>query len=231
MTLIQDNFKGDALQKLASAGFISGGVLLLVFNLLSPRPADPSNFQSVLTTMADQKFLTLLSQLFLVLGIWGVMMGSAGVYHTISGAGSAWARFGFYGIVVGTALWSITFGLGSVTGNAAESWMLASTADKPVAYNIATAVSAATSGIETMSILMLWWAIIFLGIGIARSGIYPSWFGWVGAVLGIVMVAAVGVPKFFAGNSSTLLLLFGGLALITTLWFLVFGIWVARKAW
>jgi hypothetical protein len=45
------------------------------------------------------------------------------------------------------------------------------------------------------------------------------------------MVAAVGIPRFFIGNSSTLVVVFGGLAILTTVWFLVVGIGVARKAW
>jgi hypothetical protein len=231
MSQQQVNFKGDALQKISSTAFIIGAVLLIVFNLLSPRPDDPTSVQSVLTTMSDQKVFTHLSQLLLAFGIWLVMIGSAGVYHSITENGAAWARLGFNGVVVGTALWSVTFGLGSATVNSAAEWVAASTAEKADALNIAASVSAATSAIETMSIIMLWLALILLGIGMARSMIYPGWLGWVAAILGVAMVAAVGIPKFFAGNTSTLILLFGGLALLTTLWLLVTGIWVARKAW
>jgi hypothetical protein len=54
---------------------------------------------------------------------------------------------------------------------------------------------------------------------------------WLAAILGVAMVAVVGVPKLFLGNTSILLLLFGGFALVTTLWMLATGIWVARRAW
>lgn len=78
---------------------------------------------------------------------------------------------------------------------------------------------------------MLWLALIFLGNGMARSAVYPRWLGWGAVFLGIGMVAVVGIPKFFMGYTSTLLSVFGGLALLTTIWMLLTGIWVARKAW
>jgi hypothetical protein len=231
MSQQQVNFKGDSLQKISSTAFIIGAVLLIVFNLLSPRPNDPTSLQSVLTTISNQTVFTHLSQLFLAFGIWLAMIGSVGVYRSIKASGAAWARLGFYGIIVGATLWSITFGLGSTTVNTAADWVSASTADKAATLNVAAAETAATSAIETMSILMFWLALILLGIGMARSAVYPRWLGWLAAILGFAMVAAVGVPKFFFGNTSILLLLFGGLALITTIWMLATGIWVARRAW
>jgi hypothetical protein len=228
---LQGIVRGDTLQKIASAAFITGAVLLIVFNILSPRPDNPTNMQSVLTTMSDQKVLTQLSQLLLALGMWGVMIGSAGVYRSIKERGAAWSRLGFYGIIIGTSLWSITFGLGTVTVNTAAEWAAATGAEQAAAYGVAAAVSTATSGLETMSIIMLWLALILLGIGMARSAIYPRWLGYIVVVLGIAMVVVVGIPKFFMGYTSTLLVVFGVLALLTTAWFLATGIWVARKAW
>jgi hypothetical protein len=231
MSQLQVIDKEDTLQKISSTGLIVGAILLLVFNILSPRPDDPTSMQSVLTAMADERGITLLSQLFLAFSIWMVMIGSAGVYRSIIDDGAAWARLGFYGIIVGTVLWGVTFGLGSAMVHTAVDWAAAPAADKPAAYTIAAAVSNATSGIETMSIIMLWLALAFLGFGMARSADYPRWLGWTVVVLGIAMVAAVGIPKFFNGNTSTLLILFGGIAVLTTVLLLVVGFWVARKAW
>lgn len=93
--------------------------------------------------------------------------------------------------------------------------------EKVAAYGIADAILTATSGIETMSIITLWLAIVFLGIGMARSAVYPIWLGWVAVVLDIAMVTIVGIPKSFIGYTSTLLMLLGDLALLTTVWLLV----------
>ncbi|MGD2159152.1 MAG: hypothetical protein PVG32_19905 [Anaerolineales bacterium] len=227
----QGVFQRDTLQRISSAGLVIGAVLLVVFNLLYPRPADPSSAQSVLTAMADQKVLTQLSQLMLALGFWGLMIGSAGVHRSITDRGAAWARLGFYGIVGGTAIWSINFGLGLASANAASDWVVASVADKAAAYDVANTFLTVNSGIYTMSILMFWLALIFLGAGMARNPVYPQWFGWVAVVLGIAMVAIVGIPRFLVENSTSSMFIFAGLSLLTTVWFLVVGIWVARRAW
>lgn len=223
--------RGDTLQKLASAGFIVGALLLIVFNLLYPRPADPGSTQSVLTAMADQKVFTQLTQLMLALGFWGVMIGSAGVYRSITASGAAWARLGFYGIAVGVAIWSINFGLGTASATAAADWVAASSADKAAAFWVAATVLTVNTGIYTMSILIFWLALTFLGAGMARSTVYPGWLGWVAVVLGIAVVAIVGIPRFLVENTTSSMLIFAGLTLLTTVWFLVVGIWIAWKAW
>jgi hypothetical protein len=223
--------KGDTLQKLGSAAFIIGAILLIVFNILLPRSSDPSNTQEMLNKWGDQKGLTQLCALLLAVGIWGVMMGTAGIYRSITANGAAWARLGFYGITVGTAIWSVTFGLVAATAGAAADWLAAPAADKAAAYGVAHSVGSVSTSTFTMSILVFWLAIVFLGIGMARSYVYPRWLGWLGALLGATTVAAVGIPQFFTGETSTLQTLFAVLAVLTTLWVLIIGIWSARKAW
>jgi hypothetical protein len=232
MSQQQGILKGDSFQRLASAGMIIGAVLLIVFNILAPRPPDPTNIQSALTNTVDNFFLFQLSHLMLAMGFWGVMIGSAGVYHSISDRGAAWARAGFYGIVVGTTLWMITMALTSVDASAAVDWVTASDADKASAFSIAAAISNISMAAYMMSILMFWFALVFLGAGMASSSVYPGWLGWMAVVLGIAMVAVVGVPQFLAGDVNTSsMLIFAGIALLTTIWLLAVGIWNARKAW
>lgn len=223
---------GDDFQKLASAGMIVGAVLLIVFNILVPRPSDPTNMQSSMLNTVDNYFMFQLSHLMLAVGILGTMIGSAGVSRSITDRGAAWARVGFYGIVVGTVLWMITYAMTSVDASTAADWAAAPAADKTAFYSIAVATINVGKAAYIMSIILFWSALIFLGIGMARSTVYPGWLGWIGAALGTVMVAIVGVPQFMAGEVNTSsMLIFAGLALLTTVWFLVIGIWVARKAW
>jgi predicted membrane chloride channel (bestrophin family) len=82
-----------------------------------------------------------------------------------------------------------------------------------------------------MGTIYTWLALVFLGIGMVLSAVYPRWIGWAGIVLGIATVAGVGIVAAFAGPSSTLELISMVLALLTLFWILVVGIWVARKAW
>jgi hypothetical protein len=223
--------KGDVLQRVGSAGFIIGAILLVIFNVLLPRAADPSSTQAVLQKWGGQEVLTQICALLLAVGIWAVMLGVAGVYRSISAGGAAWARLGFYGIVVGTAMWAVNFALTMAAAGAAANWLAAPAAGQATAYSVAASLYAASAAVETMSIIVFWLALVFLGIGMVLSTVYPRWMGWVGIVLGIATVAAVGIIEAFAGPSSTLELTFMVLSLLTTLWALVIGIWVARKAW
>jgi hypothetical protein len=63
-----------------------------------------------------------------------------------------------------------------------------------------------------------------------RSTIYPRWLGWGGMIVGIPMIA-LGVVQIFTARSTTLTLIFAVLMLLTALWDLAVGIWVARRAW
>lgn len=232
MSQHQGIFQRNDFQKLASVVMIIGAVLLIVFNILVPRPADPGNLQNAMTNTVENYLLFQLSHLMLALGILGTMIGSAGVYQSITDRGMAWARIGFYVIVVGTVLWMITYAMTSVDASAAADWVAAPDADKAAYYGIAVDTINVGKAAYIMSILIFWLAIVFLGVGMARSAVYPGWLGWLGVALGTIMVAFVGIPQFLAGEVNTSsMLTFAGLALLTTVWFLVTGIWVARKAW
>ena len=227
----QGIIKGDGLQKLGSAGFIIGAILLVIFNVLFPRVSDPSNVQEMLKKWGEQEVLTQICALLLAVGIWGTMAGAMGVYRSISTGGAAWARLGFYGIVVGTTIWTITFALVMASAGAAANWVVAPAASKATTYSVAAAVYAASGATEIMSIIVFWLALVFLGIGMVLSAVYPRWMGWVSVVLGIAIVVAAGVIPAFAGPRSALQLIFMILSLLSTIWILVVGIWVARKAW
>jgi len=224
--------KGDVLQRIGSVGFIVGAILLVIFNALFPRVGDPSNVQEVLKKWGEQEALTQICALLVAVGFWGMMIGIVGIYRSVStGGAAAWARLGFYGIVVGTTIWTINLALAMATAGAAANWVTASAAGQATAYSVAATLYAATGAVEMMGIIVFWLALAFLGIGMVLSAVYPKWMGWVGIVLGIVMVAVVGIVGAFTGFSSTLDIIFMVLALLSTLWALVIGIWVARKAW
>jgi hypothetical protein len=232
MSQQQGIFEGNDFQKLASASMIIGAVVLMVFNILAPRAPDPTNIESVMTNKLDNYFLFQFSHLMIAFGFLGAMIGSAGVYQSITDRGVAWARAGFYGIVVGTVPWIIAMAISSVGTSVAEEWVAAPAADKDAIYGIATAITSVGTAAYIMGILMFWFALVFLGVGMVRSAAYPRWLGWVGVVLGGGMVAIVGIPQYMAGEVVTSsVLIFAGLAMLTTVWFLVIGIWVGRKAW
>jgi len=63
----------------------------------------------------------------------------------------------------------------------------------------------------------------------AYSSNYPHWLGSGGLILGIAGVL-LGISQTFTGRENSFIL-FGILLYLTILWWLVMGIWIARKAW
>ena len=109
----QESYRGDVLQKIAGLGLIVGGILTLVSNAIFPRADDPSVVVQVLDIYADNETLAQLSYLGITLGVIAVMVGTVGLYRNITtGGAAAWARLGFYGVIVGTTLFAISSAVG-----------------------------------------------------------------------------------------------------------------------
>ncbi len=230
MTQQQGRVNGDTLQKIGSVGFIIGAILMMIGSFLLPRATNPSNLQEMLKPLGEQEFRTQVSALLMTAGIWALMIGAAGVTRSINTSGAAWARLGFYFIVVGTALWTVSLSGDVATASAVANWVAAPAAGKEAAFGVVAALSAFGRGVYPMSIVVFWLAIAFLGIGMVSSAVYPRWLGWVGLILGVAVIP-VGITQTFAERSIPLTLVFMVFALLTALWSSVVGIWGARKAW
>lgn len=60
--------------------------------------------------------------------------------------------------------------------------------------------------------------------------VHPRWLGW--SLLGLgVLTAILAIVAVVTGASAPLMFLLAGLIGLTSLWVLVFGIWLWRKAW
>jgi hypothetical protein len=65
----------------------------------------------------------------------------------------------------------------------------------------------------------------------ARSEVYPGWLGLSAAIIGATMVVVVGIPQFMSGEVVTAsMVIFASLAGLTSIWFVVAGIWILRRA-
>ena len=227
----QGIIKGDVLQRIGSVGFIIGAILLVICHFLIPH-SSPGNPQDLLRPYGQQPGLTTMFALLYAVGFWGLMIGWVGVYRSIStGGAAAWARLGFYGVVVGTTLYTISWALLMATAARAAIWLAAPDAAKIAAVHAAGALYAAFWAMQAMRIIVYWLALVFLGIGMVLSAVYPRWMGWVVIVLGIVQMVVGGFIPLFGGPPSATSMIFDVLLALTGLWALVIGIWVARKAW
>ena len=225
--------EGNTLQKLSSAGFIVGAILIALGSLWLPT-TDLSNILEAQRTFGEQAVRLQACALIITFGYWAIMIGMTGVYRSIieKGAfGHAWAYVGFYFHIVGVVLWTVGMSLDVSYPAAILNWMAAPSVDKAVAYSVVTVLSPAGfgRGLFPMNVMVNWLAFFFLGIGMVLSPIYPRWLGWIGLNLGVAGWL-LGIAMTFTGRES-LFSLFAILAVLTLLWWLMLGIWMARKAW
>ncbi|MCJ7513931.1 MAG: hypothetical protein MUO23_13330 [Anaerolineales bacterium] len=230
MSQEQGIVRGDAHLKLGSAGFIIGAILIVIGRLLFPPSLGVGNWLEMKEVVGEQAVRLQACALLVIFGYWAVMIGTAGVYRSITAGGAAWARVGFYFHLVGTAVWTIVGMSLDVSFPAAiVNWLAAPDAGKDAAYIAVAAIPAFGRGLFPLEVIVYWLAFVFLGIGMVYSAVYPRWLGWGGLILGIIGVP-LGILMTFTGREA-MLGLFIVLLALTTLWFLVVGIWVARKAW
>lgn len=223
--------KGDALQKISSAGFITGAILLVIGSLLMPHAAHPtSDLQEMLKPLGEHEFRTEASSLLVTIGFLAMMIGITGVYRSISAGGMAWARLGFYVLLVGTALQAVSLSLDVATASAVGKWLAAPVDSKEAAWGVVVVLNAIGRGVIPVTWIVYWLAFAFLGIGMIGSAVYPRWLGWTGLILAMPVIA-VGIIHTFTPRTTTITLAFVILALLTNLWALAVGIWVAQRAW
>lgn len=234
MTERQNIVKGDTLQRISSAGFIVGAVLVAVSGLMMPHANTPtSDLREMLTPMGEYQYRTILASLFGMIGFWMALIGVVGVNRSIAASdtkGAVWARLGFYFTLIGTALWTVSWAMDINTANAVANWLSAPSEGKEAAWNVVVTLSAFGRGILPTTWIIYWPALVFLNVAMLQSEVYPTWLGWTGLTVSVPMIA-LGVFQVFTPRSITLTLIFSMLMMLTTIWNLAIGIWGARRAW
>jgi hypothetical protein len=231
MTQGQSIVKGDTLQRISSAGFVLGAILIAASGLLMPHANAPtSDLQQMLKPLGEHEFLTQLSSLLIAIGFWAVMLGATGVYRSINTGGSAWAQMGFNFILIGTVLWTISLSGDVATASNVSNWLATPSDSQETMWIAIAALSVSGRGLLALTWIIYWLGIAFLGMAMIQSDVYPRWLGWAALIVSIP-VTALGAIQIFVPRSITLTLIFSMLMLLTTLWNLATGIWVARRAW
>lgn len=232
MTQQQGIEKGDAQQKLGSAGFVIGAVMLTIGNIWVTS-IDLSNPMLAQARLREQIAIFQAVSLLFTFGWWAIMIGAAGVYRSITAGGAAWARLGFYFMIMGATLWTLGMSLDVTYSVLISNWIEAPPAGKELAHTILITLfppgAGFGRGLFPMSVMSNWMAFAFLGIGMIRSAIYPRWLGWAGLILGAIGVS-FGIVMTFIGREAVFNP-FTVLGFLTILWVLAVGIRVARKAW
>ena len=232
MTQGQGITKGDTLQKIGSAGFIIGAILFGVSVLLMPHAATPtSDLQEMLKPMGEHEFRTYVASLLMTIGFWAALMGAMGVYRSITARGAAanvavWARLGFYFTLIGTALWTVSLSLDVAIASAVANWLAAPVDGKAAAWSVVAALSAFGRGLLPMTWIVYWLALALLSVAMINSAVYPRWLGRAGLIVAMPLIA-LGAIQIFTTRSITLTLIFSVLMLLTVVWDLAAGVWIA----
>jgi len=189
----QSIVKGDALQRISSAGFIIGAILFAASGLLMPHANTPtSDLREMLTPMGEYQYRTIVSSLFGMIGFWMALIGVTGVHRFITAdktKSAVLARLGFYFTLIGTTLWTVSWAMDVNTVNAVANWLSAPIDGKDAAWIVVATLAAFGRGILPTTWIIYWLALAFLNVAMLQSGIYPQWLGWAGLTVNIPMIA------------------------------------------
>ena len=226
--------KGDVLQKIAGLAFIVGAILLIAGNAAVPRSADPADVLEVIEDTADTAG-GYREVVFLVIGVGlsALLVGSVGVQHSIStGAAATWARLGLYTLIAATPAFVLLTGIFGIGLSAvAEQWDgMAAGTEKDAMFQAFSALYWLSNGAFSTVVVTYWSAWLLFFIGVTLSPVYPTWLGWVGLLTAAALVV-VGAVYAFADPSEGLDYVFGGFAALSTVWGLVLGVVITRRAW
>lgn len=220
------------LERIGGAFFIAGAFLVIAANAAHPRVGDPADYHAVIQMISDTKGgYWELVHLLLASGMWALAVGFAGLYQSVgSGSSRAWARLGFYGVVAGTTLFTLDFGLEGMGRAVALSAMeVAAEADQASIYGFVIGLSLVSHPVFGLMVMLYWGSLALFGVAIVKGDVYPKWTGWALLALGTANAVGAGIPYAFWGASMTVDMVFASVATLSALVAVVLGVRMLRR--
>lgn len=217
----------QGLYRLGSASAVVGAIVALVTNLIHPRLSDFDDpVGETLREVAESDAWIpihlglLLGSLLIVLGLFAFARSMKG------GPADGLARLALGGLLVSAPVAVLTL--------AVDGYATKQVADAAASGGIEFAVGAAVVHIGwalfmALTISFIGFTPALFGLAAARSGIYPAWLGWGAVVLGLVAVVT-GVVGTVDGPSAAFFVAFTVASGLLTLWVLVLGVLLGRRA-
>jgi Domain of unknown function (DUF4386) len=217
--------------RIGGTSAIIGAILGGIGNLVHPvTPEDDP--VGVARVIADSDIWVPV-HLAIVIGIVLMLGGLIAIYHSIRGGlPGALARFGLFAAVAGATIGMVLVILDGVAARQlAQEWASAAPGEKATALGLVHVNETINFALASLFNLVFAAAtFILFGLAVALSNVYPRWLGWVAVVAGVASIgagliqASVGEPT----GASRALTIFG--PTVITLWLLVVGILLVRKA-
>jgi hypothetical protein len=212
--------------RLGGAFAIAGSALLLVFNILHPRAAEPSTEATL--RVISQSLIWIPDHLGLLLSGLLVVGGLIALSDSISGSPAvAFARFGRASAVASAGSFAIVIGIDGIAAKrVADAWALS-----PSTHQVAAAALEDVTNGNFSIFILVFFGVTFLlyGLAVSTSQQYPRWLGWAAAVLSVAALL-VGLTMAFSGPSGPVFMAFVIVSLLLTIWTLVMGILMWRRA-
>ena len=217
--------------RIGGVAAVVGALLGMVGNLI--HPVTPIGDVEGVARVIAESDIWVPVHLIIVLGVVLMLGGLVALGHSISsGLPGALARFGYAAAVLGAAIGLILVILDGVAARQlAQEWASAPTARREVALGLVHANETINFALASLfNFVFAAVTFILFGLAVALSGLYPRWLGLVAAGAGALSLvagtiqASVGEPT----DASRVLTIIG--PTIITLWLLVMGILVLRKA-
>lgn len=219
------------LLRTGSVAAILGSLCAAAGNVIHPvTPRDDP--EGVARVIADSGAWTLI-HVVIVFGIILMLGGLVAIRHSIEGGkAEAFARLGVYATTVGVTVGLITVILDGVAAKQlADIWAASPESGEAIALSVVSAnetINFALAALFNISFAGV--PFILFGIAVALSAAYPRWLGWTAAIAGLGSIGA-GVVQAFTGEptvTSLVLTIIG--PTVISLWLLVMGVLVARRA-
>jgi len=219
------------LLRIGSVAAILGSLCAGVGNLLHPvTPRDDP--EGVARVIAESSAWTLI-HVVIVIGIILMLGGIVAIRYSIEGGpAEAFARLGAYAATIGATVGVMTLILDGVAAKQlADTWAAAPESGRAIALSAVSAnenVNFALAGLFNFSFAGV--PFVLMGLAVGRSGTYPPWLGWVGALAGVGSIGASMVQAFTGKPTTASLVLTIIGPTVISLWLLVLGVLLGRTA-
>ncbi|HET9493913.1 MAG TPA: DUF4386 family protein [Chloroflexia bacterium] len=210
---------------------IAGALLGLVGNLLHPATTT-GDIEGTARVIAESDgwvavHFTIVVGLILMLG------GLAAIYHSIRGGlPGALMRLGFVAGVVGATVGLILVIVDGIAAKSlADRWAVAPPDEQSIALGMLLTEETINVGLASLfNVLFAGVTFIFYGLAVALSNVYPRWLGWVVMLAAVIGVVAGGIQAYVGDFTEITRILTIITPTIITLWLMVMGFLLVRKA-
>ncbi len=216
--------------RIGAMGAISGGILLLVGNVIHPRETGQlDDVEALLSVVASSEIWATVHTV-LLLGVVLFLVGYAGVTATLTE--SVWARLGWGLAIVGTGL-AASFMITEAVAlpPMAEVWSASSGESRESAIASALPLFHLSLTLSAGAALFLFgFTPLVMGRALVSSGRYQSWLGRAGIAVGSVGVGANLYQILTGVTTGTGLILVPAGIVAATAWMIALGVLTWRRS-